>query len=145
MWSTDYFECLKSSVLLHLLLKHTPWIKAGFWLCWSYSSFGVKGSESSLMNENPSLYPPKYLSLPRRFGYMQLLRFLTLRRAVHFQEKLSWHRPLVAVPEIFTLQPFIGENAVSLIKVLPAKWALFIPELDFKRSNRKSCLGLTQL
>ena len=127
-----------------LSLKGIPWIKAGFWLYWSLGSSSVKGSESNIMNKNISLSPPKYLSLPLRFGYIQLLRFLTIRCAVHFQEKLSWRRPLLAVFEVFTLQPFIGQNAVSLKKVLPVKWALFITEHDFERSYRKSSSGLRQ-
>lgn len=62
-----------------------------------------------------------------------------------FRKKLSLHRPFIAVSEVFTLQPFIGKIAVSFIKVLPAKWALFILELDFERSNRKLNLGLRQV
>lgn len=122
------------------LLTCTPWLKARFWLYQSLGSSSVKGHVSGPMNKNNSLSPPKYLSLPLRFGYIQLPRFLTVCHAVHFQEKLSLCRPLLA--EVFTLQPFIGQNAVSLKKVLPAKWALFILERDFERSNRKSNSGL---
>lgn len=90
---------------------------AGFWLHWN------TGAASVWKTMNPAswirtlvLSFPKNLSLLLRFGYIP--RCLTICHAVLFYNKLSLSSPLLDLIEVFTLQPFIRWNYISLKKVL---------------------------
>lgn len=79
------------------------------------------------MKENLSLSPPKYLSLPLRFGYMQLLRLLTLRRAVHFQEKTFFAQAVHSCIWGLHLAVFYWKNCCFIYKGAASQMSLICP------------------
>lgn len=122
-----------------LLLKCTPWIKAGFWLCWSLGGSSVKGSESSLMNKN--------IICPLRntshccwglvtYSYRDFSLFVVL---CTFRKSLHCADPL-AVSEVF-----IGQNAVSLKKVLQPNESYLSPSMILRGVTESPALVLGKL